>query len=463
MTSSAVAPAAPPKASGIPQRSLAASHGFRPLHVEGALPDDLRGTLYRVGPGLLERFGKRIGHPFEADGYIGALRLDGKGNAEGACRLIESAGYLEEERAGKILYGSDAPWHRRVANFFRGRDKNTANTSAFVWQGRLFALMEGALPTAIDERDLKTLGEDRFGVVHRTFSAHPHRVESLRCTFNFGMRIGKESALDIYKLPDAGPAELFGSVELPWPALVHDFAVTERHAVFLICPGKILLWKALLQIGSFSDWVAWEPSLGAEIVVVPLDDPKKARRKAIDPFWVWHFSNAFERGGEVVVDLSRYADLGSLTALGGGAGGAPPSMWRARIDLGSLAFSMEQIWDAQAEFPRVHPARFGAAYRDCWVLGKHAQDGEGIARLDVESGQFEWWTPSNGDMPSEPVVVPREGSSERDAWVLCLVDSPTMEKSYVAVLDAKAPQSGPVARVWFDTTLPRTFHGTWQG
>jgi all-trans-8'-apo-beta-carotenal 15,15'-oxygenase len=221
------------------------------------------------------------------------------------------------------------------------------------------------------------------------------------------------------------------------------------------------LWKALLQIGSFSDWVAWEPSLGAEVVVVPLDDPNKARRKAIDPFWVWHFSNAFERGDEIVVDLSRYADLGSLTALGGGAGGAPPSMWRARIDLRSFAFSMEQLGDAQAEFPRVHPARSGVAYRDCWILGKRANEGEGIARLDVESGRFEWWTPGDGDVPSEPVVVPRAGSSERDAWVLCLVDSAAKERSYVAILDAKAPQDGPVARVWFDSLLPRTFHGTW--
>ena len=33
--------------------------------------------------------------------------------------------------------------------------------------------------------------------------------------------------------------------------------------------------------------------------------------------------------------------------------------------------------------------------------------------------------------------------------------------AHVAVLDARAPEAGPVARAWFDHFFPFTFHGTW--
>ena len=41
--------------------------------VRGEVPDALRGSLYRNGPGRLERDGQRVHHPFDGDGMITAL------------------------------------------------------------------------------------------------------------------------------------------------------------------------------------------------------------------------------------------------------------------------------------------------------------------------------------------------------------------------------------------------------
>src|SRR5688572_12418416 len=130
-------------------RSLTREHGFEPLQVEGELPADLQGTLVRNGPGLFEQFGIRYTHPFEADGAVSAIRLDGRGGALGAVKITQGRELAEERAAGRLLYGQAAPWHRRVRNTLRGKYKNTANTSVMMWQGRLFALMEGAKPTEI--------------------------------------------------------------------------------------------------------------------------------------------------------------------------------------------------------------------------------------------------------------------------------------------------------------------------
>ena len=43
----------------------------------GTVPAELNGTLYRNGPGRLERDGHRVHHPFDGDGMIAAMRFEG--------------------------------------------------------------------------------------------------------------------------------------------------------------------------------------------------------------------------------------------------------------------------------------------------------------------------------------------------------------------------------------------------
>jgi all-trans-8'-apo-beta-carotenal 15,15'-oxygenase len=64
-------------------RDLSREHGFEPLRIEGQIPAQLSGTLYRNGPALFENFGRRYEHWFDGDGAVGAVRLSG-GKAEGA-------------------------------------------------------------------------------------------------------------------------------------------------------------------------------------------------------------------------------------------------------------------------------------------------------------------------------------------------------------------------------------------
>jgi len=96
-------------------------HDWEPLRIEGKLPPGLYGSLVRAGPGLMERFGRRLLHSFEADGALIGLRLAEDGTASGAVRVVESPGYQAEQAAGKPLFGSAAPWWRRFTNGLRQR------------------------------------------------------------------------------------------------------------------------------------------------------------------------------------------------------------------------------------------------------------------------------------------------------------------------------------------------------
>lgn len=80
-------------------------HGFKTLRVEGQIPNQLRGTLYRTGPGMVERFGKKV-HPFLADGAITAIQLEQQ--PKGACNIVKTNKFKEEEVAQQSLYDMNA-------------------------------------------------------------------------------------------------------------------------------------------------------------------------------------------------------------------------------------------------------------------------------------------------------------------------------------------------------------------
>jgi all-trans-8'-apo-beta-carotenal 15,15'-oxygenase len=443
-------------------------HGFEPLRSEGKLPPELEGTLYRNGPGLFGSFGRRYYHLFESDGALSAVRFAG-GLAAGAHRVLQNAGLRQEREAGRALFGSAVSRPQRVRNVLTGRTKNAANTNVLAWQGRVFGLLEAARPLEVSPEDLRTLGEsDLDGAVVETFSAHPHFVAARSALYNFGMRFGPKSAIDLYELPLRGRARRLGTLPLEAPTALHDFIATERHLVFVLAPTRLRLLRAMLGEVRPDRLFDWRPERGSEVVVVPIDAPERTVRFRTEAFFVWHFANAFEDGEEIVVDFVRHADVGALgvmrdaaAARGGVIDMNQGVACRARIDARAGRFEGATLSSLPCEFPTVDVRRAGASRRYVW-LTVTVDGAPGVARLDTVRGETATWLLPRGQHPSEPVFAPRPGGdAETDGWVLVLVYDEAVQASHVAVLDAAAPDAGPVARAHFDHPIAVTLHGTW--
>lgn len=458
-----------PKERGSAFVDLDQEHGFVPLHVKGHVPDALRGTLYRVGPALFQSHGERYGHWFDGDGAVSAVRFR-EGKALGAARIVQSEGLGRERQQGRRLYGNYGTLRPggRLSRM-RGKIKNVANTSLLAWDDRLFALYEAGRPTEVDPETLETLGEtDLGGAVGPTFSAHPHWVPSRKAWFNFGVRYGKDTLLDVYELPARGAARRLVTVPLAGATMIHDFVATDRHLIFFAPPLRLRVLRQLLGAGTYSDNLAWKPELGTEVLVIPIDAPDRVRRFTVDPFYQWHFANAFERGTEVVVDLVRYPDFSTNEWLAkaphGGAGlEAAGRYHRGVLDLRAETFRSEEVWDVSCEFPRVSPRTTTKAHRFAW-LASHGQDTrqmfDRLTRLDCETGEVQTCSLGEGTYPSEPVFVPDPtGDGENAGWVLSLVYDANTHRSYVAVIDGRRFGEGPVAEAHFDHHIPLTFHG----
>jgi all-trans-8'-apo-beta-carotenal 15,15'-oxygenase len=440
-------------------RSLPREHSFEPLRVEGDLPSSLQGTLYRNGPGIYEQFGVRYDHPFEGEGVISAVRIK-EGAATGAARVVMNKGLEEERAAKKILYGGAAPWWRRMKNLLTQQDKLSPNTNVIAWQGKLLALNEGGKPVALD-LDLNTVGEANLdGALKSAFSAHPHRVASQKTTYNIGLEYGPKTRLHFYALPDEGAAKNLGSLPLPFPTLVHDFAMTRDHFVLLVSPVKLRMARMLLQIGGFGDFFGWDGSLNTEIIVAPIADPTRAIRFSVPPFFQYHFANAFERDGKIFVDYVRYKDFTifekiSVRDLGTSPGG---QYHRGVIDLAKRSWTSSPLSSIEGEFPRVHPEIEGEEHSVTWLM---RGDARAIMAVDTSSGKYVEHQLSDGQYASEPVFVAAGNKSERDGYVLTICHDSASDCGFLAVYDAAKIERGPISRVWFDHYLTSTFHGNW--
>ena len=443
-------------------QNLPREHGFEPLRVEGRLPDDLVGTLYRNGPGLVDRFAEPIRWP-DADGAVSAV-LFGGGFAEGAVRLVRTETFIEETCAGRRVYGGltrPAP----LAHRLRMRIKNPGNTHVLHWQGRLFALYETDRPTELSAEDLTTLGEtDLDGVVVRAFSAHYHRCPRRRATYNFGVRYTArgEPLVDLFELPDEGPARLLATHQLAL-GVIHDFIVTPRYLVLLAPPIAVRTVRYLLGRGSVYDNLVWDPARGTEVLIVPIDEPTRAFRFTVEPIMLWHYANAFERDGEVVVDYVRYPrftnDRGFDDFFTDG------SLHRLTLRPRAGAGRSVELSGRSCEFPRVGDVD-GEPYRHAYVVAHTGRGGRGringLLRVDVETGRELLVDLGPQQFASEPVFAPRPGARrEDDGYLLTQVYDAGQHLTHIAVLDAADLAGGPIARAWFDHHIPAPLHGVW--
>ncbi|TMD98238.1 MAG: carotenoid oxygenase family protein [Chloroflexi bacterium] len=244
------------------------------LEVTGELPTDLRGTLYRIGPARHEAGGERYRHWFDGDGMVHAIHLDG-GRAHYRNRFVATAGRAEEERAGRRLYagfGTRPAGDNAVERFrhaVRRFAKNTANTNIVEIGGRLLALWEAGHPHRIDPVTLETIGEDDLGGAlgrNDWFSAHP-KTHPSGDVWNFGIGYGARTRARLYRCRTDGSVSREITVTLPFPSMVHDFALTERHAVFVVAPLTLPPVPLGMMLGSrsFADSLRWEPRRGNDV------------------------------------------------------------------------------------------------------------------------------------------------------------------------------------------------------
>ncbi len=452
--------------------TLDAEYNYAIDEVEGSLPLELSGTLFRNGPGRFERGGEAYKHPFDGDGMITAVQFAG-GKAHFQNRYVRTEGFVKESQAGRILmknvFATLKPggfWN----NAFDFSFKNVANTSVIHYGGRLLALWEAAPPHSLDPATLETIGLDDLGGVltdSLPFSAHPRLDPETGDLLSFGVRTGLETKLYIYRLKSDGQVQIESTQAVPGFAFIHDFVFTENYWIFFQNPMALDPLPFVFGFKAAGECLRLAPGQPTRILLVPRAGGE-IRTIETEPFFVFHHVNAFEREGKVVIDSLRYEKYittqedrdfreTDFTSLPEGW------VWRTEVDPASGSVSARPLLKHSAEFPQVHPSRVGRPYRYAFLAATHARGSnaplQAILKLDVETGEEQLHSFAPRGFVSEPVFVPRPGSEvEDDGWLLCQVYDSEQHKSEIVVLTATDLTC--VARLKLKHHIPYSLHGT---
>lgn len=144
--------------------------------IEGVIPPELFGSLFRNRPALFERGEHKYGHYLDGDGQVTRMTFAGDGVVHFTSKFVRTEEYVAETEADAVLFRGtfrtqpkslpNQPFSETIClkNAFNLRLKNPANTNVVMWGDRLLAFFEAGLPHRLDPRTLDTLGTDDMNI-----------------------------------------------------------------------------------------------------------------------------------------------------------------------------------------------------------------------------------------------------------------------------------------------------------
>jgi len=416
------------------------------LEVEGRIPDVLNGVYLRNGPNPAQ--GITPGHWFMGDGMLHGLKLEG-----GKAHWYRNRWIRTKAREGAKSMRDD---------FSRDYTVGVANTHVVPHNGNIYALVESSLPTRVSP-ELETLGVETFGgKLDFSFTAHPKicPVTGEMHAFGYGYA---PPYLVYHRIAADGTYLQREEIAVTGPTMVHDFAMTRSHVIFMDLPVVFDLEIALKggMPYAFSD--TYPPRLG----ILKRGRPaSETRWVSVKPCYVFHVANASEDAdGTITIDVSRYDEL---WRRGAKRNFDASRLWRWTVRPGATSADETALDDLTLEFPRIDERLSGLPHRYAYApvgvpfASATEENFNALARFDMRTDSRQLRSFGEGAMMSEFVHVPKSPDAPEDeGWLLGFVFDPARGASDFHVLDATTLENA--ARIRLPRRVPQGFHGSWVG
>ncbi|EKF21958.1 retinal pigment epithelial membrane family protein [Mycolicibacterium hassiacum DSM 44199] len=408
------------------------------LPVDGAIPTELHGWYLRNGPNPR----RPTDHWFVGDGMIHGVHLEG-----GRARWYRNRWVRTDS------FDNDFPVYNPDGT--RNLRSSVANTHVINHAGRTLALVESSLPYEITT-ELKTVGAYDFnGRLTDSMTAHPKICPVTGELHFFGYGSIFKPHVTYLRADANGELTINRPVDVPALTMMHDFALTAGHVLFLDLP---IVFNLDIAIKGEGMPYRWDDDYGARLGVLRRDDPfGEIRWFDIEPCYVFHVANAYDDADSIVLQAVRYPELwrdnSGFDAVG--------VLWSWTIDLRTGTVTERQLDDRDIEFPRIDDRRAGLPARYAVAVG-----GNRLIRYDLNTGagvEHRFGSAESPGGPGEFVFVPSVSgpADESSGWYLGYVYDPARDGSDLVILDAADFTGEPVARVRLPRRVPYGFHGNW--
>lgn len=412
------------------------------LEVEGSIPPELNGVYLRAGPNPLDA---ESAHWFLGDGMMHGLRL------EGGKALWHKNKFIQTPNVTQPGAKPDNPFDLNYG---------TGNTHVVAHAGKILCLEEAHWPWRIDG-DLNTIGVENFnGELTCSMTAHPKICPITGELLAFSYFSFEQPYLNYIRIGKDGLVKQIEGIEIPNMVMMHDFNITENHVIFMDLP---LVFD--LELISTGIPYSFKKEAGARLGVMPRTGKgSDIRWFEIDPCYVFHPVNAFEKDGVITLYVSRqesafsgssdeYANVGKL------------HRWQIDLNLGTV--TEEKMDDRGGDFGRTDDRLVGldSQYGYLMSLGGegNAEEpvyGDKLYKYDLRSGDCEEHHLGNNVRGAEPVFAPG-GAGDDEGWILNLNHDETTGKSKFIILDAQNFSAPPIATIHLPERIPYGAHGNW--
>lgn len=454
--------------------------GFTTLHDElehevlqltGELPHWLEGSLLRTGPARWEAGEQRMRHWFDGLAMLHRFTIEG-GTVSYGNRYLESRAYRHVRDHGELGYPEFATdpcrsLFKRVQTLFAPAPGDNGNVNVARLGERWIAMTESPIPVQFDARTLQAAEVTPFRAPGHLSTAHPHVDRESGAMLNYAARLGPRSTYRFFNVgPDGGP-QVIGSVPVREPAYMHSFGLTSRWLVLTEFPLVVNPRSLVLAGRPYIENYRWKPERGTRFTLVDRRTGRARGGFRADPCFAFHHVNAYDNGGEVVVDVCAYEDARIvedlyLERLRAGAPVPMARLTRFRLDLEAHTVGTEQLCAADIELPRINYGRCNErAYRHVWgnAVGPSGFL-QSVVKLDTRTGSTFRWS-DDGCFAGEPVFVARpDADDEDDGVVLTVALDAERGRSCLVVLDATDLRE--LARAAVPHHIPFGFHGSFD-
>ncbi len=452
-------------------RTATAEGHWQLTDIEGEVPRDLHGTLYRVAPGQSENHGVRLRHFFDGDAFVSGFSFR-EGRVDLRSAFVATPEREEELAAGRMIYsefGTAAP-KREDSPAGPLRFKNQPNVNVIHYDGRLLGLSEGGHPTAIDPATLSY--QDRWNFkgslpLFVPFTAHPKFDPKTGEAFGYGVTQGPGTALTVFRMEPDGKLHKLHQVPQAGYHMIHDMLLTTNHLVFVIPPVRIDMAMLFAGEATVAEALRYFESEPTRILVLRRDGSGEPIVIEQPATMVFHNGNAYEQDGRIVLDTILSPGDGALELLHAHASDrlpevAPPRVVRLELNLEKRSVALRSEGEEEQEFPRFDSRRSGENARYLYTMESGIRDDPLVAthlvRHDLHEGGTARIGGTEGRALGETVFVPRASDGdETDGWLLLQGYDTERDENFLEIRDAGTLDLA--ARVWTAQHFPLGFHG----
>lgn len=439
------------------------------LPLRGELPRWLNGSLLRTGPARFEAGDSGLRHWFDGLAMLHRFTL-ADGRVSYGNRYLESRSYRAVQGGGRLAYGEFATdpcrsLFKRVQSMFAPGFSDNGNVNVARLGDRHVALTETPLPVQFDPDTLEAADVAPFRPPGQLSTAHPHRDRSGGAMLNYAAKLGATSCYRFFSVePKAAQPRVIASLPVKRPSYMHSFGLTERFFVLAEFPFVVNPLALALAGRPYIENYRWKPERGARFTLVD-----RRTGEATGPFrthacFAFHHVNAYDSGGEVVVDLCTYPDAGIvedlyLGRLREGKPVTPATLTRFRLNVAEQTVAAQRLTESDLELPRINYGRCNERpYRYVWGTANGASGWiERVVKVDTRNGTTLSWSEPHC-YAGEPVFVARADAEEEDEGVLLsVVLDAGSGHSFLIVLDAG--DLSEIARAEVPHHIPFGFHG----